>query len=89
MHQFPDADVTADWSALLAGFVIYGTGSILVTSVVGGPDVLAGVGSQNSTLAIGAFLMIATTAVDIDKTVLFFRSWNATASSPRWPTWQR
>jgi hypothetical protein len=56
----------------LAGFVIYGTGSILVTSVVGGPDFLAGVGSQKSTLAIGAFLMIATTAVDIGKAVLFF-----------------
>lgn len=56
----------------LAGFVIYGTGSILVTSVVDGPDFLAGVGSQTTTLALGAFLMIATTAVDIGKAVFFF-----------------
>ena len=56
----------------LAGFVIYGTGSVLVTSVVDGPDFLAGVGSQETTLALGAFLMIATTAVDIGKAVLFF-----------------
>jgi hypothetical protein len=56
----------------LAGFVIYGAGSILVTSVVDGPDFLAGVGSQKTTLALGAFLMIATTAVDIDKAVFFF-----------------
>ena len=56
----------------LAGFVIYGTGSILVTSVVDGPDFLAGVGSQKTTLALGAFLMIATTAVDIGKAVFFF-----------------
>lgn len=56
----------------LAGFVIYGTGAILVTSVVEGPDFLAGVGSQQTTLALGAFLMIATTAVDIGKAVFFF-----------------
>ena len=56
----------------LAGFVIYGTGSILVNSVVGGSDFLAGVGSQETTLALGAFLMIATTAVDIGKAVFFF-----------------
>jgi hypothetical protein len=56
----------------LAGFVIYGTGSFLVTSVVDGPDFLAGVDSQKTTLALGAFLMIATTAVDIGKAVFFF-----------------
>ena len=56
----------------LAGFIIYGTGSILVSSVVGGSDFLAGVSSQKTTLALGAFLMIATTAVDIGKAVFFF-----------------
>ena len=56
----------------LAGFVIYGTGSILVNSVVDGNDFLAGVGSQQTTLALGAFLMVATTAVDIGKAVFFF-----------------
>ena len=56
----------------LAGFLTYGTGSILVSSVTGGPDLLAGVSSQKTTLALGAFLMIATTAVDIGKAVFFF-----------------
>jgi hypothetical protein len=56
----------------LAGFVIYGTGSILVNSVVDGPDFLAGVSARQTTLALGAFLMIATTAVDIGKAVLIF-----------------
>jgi hypothetical protein len=40
----------------LAGFVIYGTGSVLVTSVVDGPDFLAGVGGQKTTLALGPLL---------------------------------
>jgi hypothetical protein len=56
----------------LAGFLLYGTGSILVNSVVDGPDFLAGVGSMQTTLALGAFLMIATAAVDIGKAVVFF-----------------
>jgi hypothetical protein len=56
----------------LAGFLLYGTGSILVNSVVEGPDFLAGVGSLETTLALGGFLMIATTAVDIGKAVIFF-----------------
>lgn len=56
----------------LAGFLLYGTGSMLVSSVVDGPDFLAGVGARETTLALGAFLMIATTAVDIGKAVLFF-----------------
>ena len=56
----------------LAGFLLYGTGSILVTSVVDGDDFLAGVGSMETTLALGAFLMIATAAVDIGKAVIFF-----------------
>ena len=56
----------------LAGFLLYGTGSILVNSVVDSPDFLAGVGSMQTTLALGAFLMIATAAVDIGKAVIFF-----------------
>ncbi len=43
-----------------------------MNSVVDGPDFLAGVDSQKTTLALGAFLMIATTAVDIGKAVFFF-----------------
>jgi hypothetical protein len=56
----------------LAGFLIYGTGSILVSSVVDGQNFLAGVGAQQTTLALGAFLMIATAAVDIGKAVFLF-----------------
>ena len=56
----------------LAGFLLYGTGSILVMSVVDGDDFLANVGSMETTLALGAFLMIATAAVDIGKAVVFF-----------------
>ncbi|HEX6148190.1 DUF4386 domain-containing protein [Nocardioides sp.] len=56
----------------LAGFLVYGTGSLLVSSVVDGPTFLADVGSMQTTLALGAFLMIATTAVDIGKAVIFF-----------------
>ena len=56
----------------LAGFILYGTGSILVNSVVDGEDFLPGVGAKETTLALGAFLMIATAAVDIGKAVLFF-----------------
>lgn len=56
----------------LAGFLVYGTGSVLVNSVLEGPDFLKGVGSMQTTLALGAFLMIATTAVDIGKAVIFY-----------------
>jgi hypothetical protein len=56
----------------LAGFVLYGTGSILVNAVVDGPDFLSGVTSMQTTLTLGAFLMIATAAVDIGKAVIFF-----------------
>jgi hypothetical protein len=56
----------------LAGFLFYGTGSVLVNSVVDGADFLAGVGARQTVLALGAFLMIATTVADIGKAVLFF-----------------
>jgi Domain of unknown function (DUF4386) len=56
----------------LAGFLAYGTGAILVTSVVDGPAFLAGVNAQQTTLALGALLMIATAAIDIGKAVFFY-----------------
>jgi hypothetical protein len=56
----------------LAGFLLYGTGSILVNTVVKDPAFLPGVGSMQTTLILGAFLMIATAAVDIGKAVIFF-----------------
>ena len=56
----------------LAGFLLYGSGSVLVSSVVDGPNFLAGVNSMQTTLALGAFLMIATTVADIGKAVFFY-----------------
>jgi hypothetical protein len=56
----------------LVGFLLYGTGSILVNSVLDGTDFLKNVDTMKTTLALGAFLMIATTAVDIGKAVIFY-----------------
>jgi Domain of unknown function (DUF4386) len=56
----------------LAGFVVYGGGSSLVTSLVGGPDFLASIPPLQSLLALGAFLILLNTAVDIAKAVFLF-----------------
>jgi hypothetical protein len=56
----------------LAGFLCYGVGFSLVTSVVGKPDFLPSVGAHRTTLLLGAFLMLLNLPVDIAKGVLFF-----------------
>ncbi|MCC6192499.1 MAG: DUF4386 domain-containing protein [Anaerolineales bacterium] len=56
----------------LAGFLAYGVGFGLVTSVIGAPDFLAAMAAHQSTLVLGAFLMLLNTVVDIGKGVLFF-----------------
>ncbi|MBE1875643.1 DUF4386 domain-containing protein [Myceligenerans pegani] len=56
----------------LAGFLLYGTGNALVTSVADGQDLLASVPAHATLLALGAFLMLTNTAADIGKAVLFF-----------------
>jgi hypothetical protein len=56
----------------LAGFLAYGVGFSLVTSVTGAPDYLAAMSAHQSTLVLGAFLMLLNTVVDIGKGVLFF-----------------
>lgn len=56
----------------LAGFLTYGAGSVLVTSVVGHDGFLAAVPAQRVTLVLGALLMLVNTAVDIGKAVLIF-----------------
>ncbi|GAA1953430.1 hypothetical protein GCM10009776_14090 [Microbacterium deminutum] len=56
----------------LAGFVVYGAGSSLVTSLVAGPYFLDALAPLRMLLALGAFLMLLNTAVDIAKAVLFF-----------------
>jgi hypothetical protein len=56
----------------LAGFLVYGSGSSIVASLVGGSDILGTIAPLQSLLALGAFLMILNTAVDLAKAVLFF-----------------
>jgi len=56
----------------LAGFLFYGVGAALVTSVTGAPDFLSTISAHQTTLVIGAFLMLLNTVVDVGKGVLFF-----------------
>ncbi len=56
----------------LAGFLAYGVGFALVTSVIGVPDFLSTVTSKQTILILGAFLMLLNTVVDVGKGVLFF-----------------
>ena len=56
----------------LAGFLTYGVGFGLVTSVIGAPDLLSAISTQQTTLIVGAFLMLLNTVVDVGKGVLFF-----------------
>jgi Domain of unknown function (DUF4386) len=56
----------------LLGFVSYGVGFALVTSVVGVPDFLSTISARQTILVLGAFLMLLNTPVDVAKAVLFF-----------------
>jgi hypothetical protein len=56
----------------LAGFIVYGVGFGLVTSVIGAPDFLTTISTTQATLVLGAFLMLLNTVVDVGKGVLFF-----------------
>ena len=56
----------------LAGFIVYGVGFGLVTSVIGKPDFLSTISLHQTTLVLGAFLMLLNTVVDVGKGVLFF-----------------
>jgi hypothetical protein len=56
----------------LAGFVVYGVGFGLVSSVIGAPDFLATISTRQTILVLGAFLMLLNTVVDVGKGVLFF-----------------
>ena len=56
----------------LLGFLFYGVGAALVTSVTGAPDFLSTISAHQTTLVIGAFLMLLNTVVDVGKGVLFF-----------------
>src|ERR1700694_1704703 len=56
----------------LVGFLFYGVGAALVTSVTGAPDFLSTISAHQTTLVIGAFLMLLNTVVDVGQGVLFF-----------------
>src|SRR5437660_8877459 len=56
----------------LVGFLFYGVGAALVTSVTGAPDFLSTISAHQTTLVVGAFLMLLNTIVDVGKGVLFF-----------------
>jgi Domain of unknown function (DUF4386) len=56
----------------LLGFLFYGVGAALVTSVTGASDFVATISGHQTTLVLGAFLMLLNTVVDVGKGVLFF-----------------
>jgi hypothetical protein len=56
----------------LLGFVFYGVGSGLATSLVGGSNFLSTIAASQTLLVIGAFLIFLNTGLDVGKAVLFF-----------------
>lgn len=56
----------------LAGFVAYGTGFGLVTSVISAPDFLANIAANRIILVLGAVLMLLTIVTDVWRAVVFF-----------------
>jgi hypothetical protein len=56
----------------LLGFLSYGIGSGLVTSLVGGSNFLFTIASHQMLVVVGAVLILLNTAVDVGKGVLFF-----------------
>jgi len=56
----------------LLGFLSYGGGFGLVTSLTGAPDFLSTIPAHQTIFIIGAFLMLLNTLVDVGKGVLFF-----------------
>ena len=56
----------------LLAFVFYGVGNRLVTSVLGAPDFLSTISAHQTTLVLGAFLMLLNSTVVVGIAVLFF-----------------
>ena len=56
----------------LLGFLSYGIGSGLATSLVGSSNFLSTIGANQTLLVTGAFLIFLNTGVDVGKGVLFF-----------------
>jgi len=59
-------------SLFLAGFLTYGVGYSLATSVVADDDFLSSLPAHETTLALGVFLMLLVTVVDVGKAILLF-----------------
>src|SRR5437016_7250434 len=74
-HNAPGSRMTYSrliGALFLVGFLFYGVGAALVTSVTGAPDFLATIPAHQTALLVGAFLMLLNTVVDVGKGVLFF-----------------
>src|SRR3977135_3861424 len=56
----------------LLGFLSYGIGSGLATSLVGSSNFLSTIGASQTLLITGAFMIFLNTGVDVGKGVLFF-----------------
>jgi hypothetical protein len=56
----------------IGGFLAYGIGFGLVSSVTTAPDFLSALAANSTILVLGAFLMLLNTALDIGKGVLLF-----------------
>ena len=56
----------------IAGFVVYGAGFGLTSSVIGAPDFLSTISAHQGTLILGAFLMLLVAPVDVGKAILFY-----------------
>ena len=56
----------------IAGFVVYGAGFGLSSSVIGAPDFLSTISAHQTTLVLGAFLMMLVAPVDVGKAILFY-----------------
>jgi hypothetical protein len=56
----------------LAGFLCYGVGNALATSVLGGPNYLAMISAQQTTLAFGVLLMLVNSMTVAGIGVVFF-----------------
>jgi hypothetical protein len=56
----------------LLGFLGYGAGNLLASSVTGSPDFLLTISAHKNTLVFGAFLMLLPIVTDVWRAVLFF-----------------
>src|SRR6266702_8088604 len=65
----------------LLGFLFYGVGAALVTSVTGAPDFVSTISAHQTTLAVGAFLMLLTPWSKSAKGFSSSRPWRPTANA--------